>query len=87
MTGFLVLWKEQCDKGKMEREPSFDELRYIFQITNLVPRGQFYLRASNEMRFIVPRANVKYNQSWKDEWVIVEGDWGHSVHIGGTEYF
>ena len=38
------------------------------------------------MKFIVPGANVKYNQSWKDEWVVVEGDWGHLVHIGETEY-
>ena len=65
----------------MERELGFDELHYIFQITNLVPRGQFYLRAYNEMKFIVPKANVKYNQSWKVEWVIIEGAWGHFVHI------
>ena len=70
----------------MAKEPGFDELRYVFQVANLVLRGQFYLRAYNEMKFIVPRANVKYNQTWKDEWVVVEGDWGHSVHSEGTEY-
>ena len=38
------------------------------------------------MKFIVSGANVKYNQTWKDEWVVVKGDWGHSLHIGGTEH-
>ena len=38
------------------------------------------------MKFFVPSANVKYNSPWKDEWVVVEGEWGRSVHIGGTEY-
>ena len=60
MTGFLVLLKEQCERDKVERESRFDELRYIFQIANLVPRGQFYLRAYNGMKFLVPEANVKY---------------------------
>ena len=68
------------------REPGFDEFRYIFRVANFVPRGQFYLRAFNKMNFIILGANVKYNQTWKDEWVMVEGDWGHSVHIGGTKY-
>ena len=50
----------------MTREPGFDELQYIFQFANLVPKGQFYLRPSNKMKFIVPGANVKYNQPYKD---------------------
>ena len=70
----------------MQREAGFDEIRYIYQVANLSPRGQFHLRPSNKMKFAVPGANVKYNPPWKDDWIVVEGDWGHSVHIGGTEY-
>ncbi|KAK1555454.1 hypothetical protein Q3G72_026727 [Acer saccharum] len=55
-------------------------------VASLSPRGQFYLRPSNKMKFVVPGANVKYNLPWKDEWIVVEGEWGRSVHIGGTEY-
>ena len=50
------------------------------------PRGQFYLRASNDLRFTVPRANVKYPASWNEEWIVVEGEWGHTAFIGGYEY-
>ena len=70
----------------MEREPGFDELRYIFQIANVVPWGQFYLRAYNGIKVLVPRENVKYAASWKEEWIMVEGDWGHTAFIGGVEY-
>ena len=52
----------------------------------LGPKGQFYLRAYNPMKFIVPGANIKFNKSWKDECIVVGGDWGHSVNIGGIEY-
>ena len=86
MTGFLVLWREQCERDKIQREAGIDEIRYIYQVANLSPRGQFYLRPSNKMKFVVPGANVKYNPPWKDEWIVVEGEWGRSVHIGGTEY-
>ena len=86
LTGFLVLWKEQCGKDRIEREPGLDELRYLFNITSMVPRGQFYLRANNEMRFIVPGANVKYAAPWKEEWLVVEGEWGRTAFIGGYEY-
>ena len=67
-------------------EPGFDKLLYIFQIANLVPRGQFYLRTCNEMKFMVPGANVKYAAPWKEEWIVVEGDWGHTAFIGGVKY-
>ena len=70
----------------MEREPGFDELRYIFQIVNLVHRGQFYLRAYNGMKFLIPRVNVKYAVPWKEEWIVVEGDRGRTAFIGGVEY-
>ena len=60
LMGFLVLWKEQSEKDNVEREPGFDELRYIFQVVNLVPRGQFYLKAFNQMKFIIPGMNTKY---------------------------
>ena len=86
LTGFLVLWKEQCEKDRIEREPGLDELRYLFNITSMVPRGQFYLRANNDMRFIVPGANVKYVAPWKEEWFVVEGEWGRTAFIGGYEY-
>ena len=52
----------------------------------MVPRGQFYLRANNDMRFIVPGANVKYVAPWKEEWLVVEGEWGRTAFIGGYEY-
>ena len=86
LTGFLVLWKEQCDKDRIEREPGLEELRYLFNIASMVPRGQFYLRASNDLKFTVPGANVKYSAPWKEEWLVVEGDWGHTAFIGGYEY-
>lgn len=38
------------------------------------------------MKFQVLRANTKYNKSWHDEWVIIGGDWGHSMHIDKIEY-
>jgi hypothetical protein len=60
LTRFLVLWNEQCEKDHIDRELGLDELRFLFNIASMVPRGQFYLRASNDMKFIVPRANVKY---------------------------
>ena len=71
----------------IDREPGFDELRYLFSVANLVPRGQFYLRASNsKVKFVVPGANVKYPASWKEEWIVVGGDWGRIAFIGGYEY-
>ena len=81
-----MLWKEQCEKEGIERESGFDEFRYVYQITSMVPRGQFYLRPKNSMQFIFPGANVKFNPSWKDEWVVVEGDWDRSVYLDGAEY-
>ena len=87
LTGFLVLWKEQCVLNNIDREPGFDELRYLFSVANLVPRGQFYLRASNsKVKFVVPGANVKYPATWKEEWIVVGGDWGRIAFIGGFEY-
>jgi hypothetical protein len=86
LTGFLVLWKEQCEKDHIEREPGLDELRYLFNIASMVPRGQFYLRASNDLKFTVPGANVKYSAPWKEEWLVVEGEWGHTAFVGGYEY-
>jgi hypothetical protein len=82
----LVLWKEQCEKDHIEREPGLDELRFLFNITSMVPRGQFYLRASNDLKFTVPGANVKYAAPWKEEWLVVEGDWGRTAFVGGYEY-
>ena len=35
LTGFLVLWKEQCERDGIEREPGLDEFRNLFQIANL----------------------------------------------------
>ena len=81
-----MLWREQCEKDNIDREPGFDELRYLFQIANLVPWGQFYVRASNEMKFVVPRANIKYVAPWKEEWFVVEGEWGHTAFIRGFKY-
>ena len=81
-----MLWKEQCERDGVEREPGLDELRTLFQMANLQPRGQFYLRPSNKYKFMVPGANVKYNPSWKEEWVVVEGDWGRTAFIGGAEH-
>ena len=86
LTGFLVLWREQCERDKVDREPGLDEIRYIFQITSLIPRGQFYLRVIPETKFAVPGANVKYPHSWKEEWVVVSGDWGQTAYIGGAEH-
>ena len=86
LTGFLVLWKEQCEKDHVEREPGLDELRFLFNITSMVPRGQFYLRALNDLKFVVPGANVKYAAPWKEEWLVVEGDWGRTAFVGGYEY-
>ena len=74
LTGFLVLWREQFEIDDVEKEPSFDDFRYIFQITSMAPRGQFYLRPKNKLQFVVPEANVKFVPPWKDEWVVVEGD-------------
>ncbi|KAI9175082.1 hypothetical protein LWI28_027056 [Acer negundo] len=37
LTSFLVLWKEQCEKDDLEREPSFEELRYVFQVAYIAP--------------------------------------------------
>ncbi|KAK1559870.1 hypothetical protein Q3G72_019314 [Acer saccharum] len=76
LIGFLVLWKEQCKMDKMEREPGFDEIRYVFQIMNLTlgPKGLFYLRVNNRIKFSVPRANVKFTHPWRDEWIVVGGD-------------
>ena len=67
--------REQCEKEKIDKEPGFDELRFLFNIANMVPRGQFYLRASNDMKFVIPRANVKYAAPWKEEWFVVRGSW------------
>ena len=55
-----MLWREQCEKDNIDREPGLDELYFLFNIANMVPWGQFYLRASNDMKFTVPGANVKY---------------------------
>ena len=44
------------------------------------------MRASNKMKFIVLRANEKYVAPWKEEWVVIDGDWGRTVFIGGFEY-
>ena len=75
LTGFLVLWKEQCVLANVDKEPGFDELRYLFSVANLVPRGQFYLRASNsKVKFAVLGANAKYPATWKEEWIVVGGD-------------
>ena len=63
-----------------------DELRFLFNIANMVPRGQFYLRELNDMKFIIPGANVKYATPWKEEWLMVEGKWGRTAFIGGYEY-
>ena len=63
-----------------------DELLYLFNIASMVPRGQFYLRANNDMKFIVPGANVKYAAPWKEEWLVVEGEWGRTAFLGGHEY-
>ena len=82
-----MLWKEQCELNSIDREPCFDELCHLFSIANLVPRGQFYLRASNsKLKFVVQWANVKYLASWKDEWIVVGKDCGHIAFIGGYEY-
>ncbi|KAI9186208.1 hypothetical protein LWI28_014883 [Acer negundo] len=86
LTGFSVLWREQCARDNIDKEPGLDELRYLFQIAYLVPREQFYLRASNEMKFIVPSANVKYVPPWKEKWFVVKGEWGNTAYIGGFEY-
>ena len=87
LTGFLVLWKEQCILNNIDRESGFDELRYLFSVANLVLRGQFYLRASNsKVKFVVPGANVKYPATWKEEWIVVGGDWGRIAFIGCFEY-
>ena len=61
-----MLWKEQYEKDRIELEPGLDELRFLFNITNMVPRGQFYLRASNDLKFSVPGVNVKYSAPWKE---------------------
>ena len=70
------------------RELGFNEIRYVFQMANLSggSKGQFYLRAYNPLKFFIPKANTKYNKTWRDEWVMVGGDWGSSVHIGETEF-
>ncbi|KAK1548477.1 hypothetical protein Q3G72_032902 [Acer saccharum] len=34
---------------------------------------------------MVPGAKKKYNP-WPYDWVIVGGDWGSSLHIGGSEF-
>ncbi|KAK1550585.1 hypothetical protein Q3G72_021577 [Acer saccharum] len=86
LTRLLVLQREQCEKDGVEREPSFDDFRYVFQITSMVPRGQFYLRPKNKLQFVVPGANVKFILPWKDEWVVVEGDWGQSVYLDGAKH-
>ena len=52
----------------------------------MVPLGQFYLRASNDMKFTILGANVKYVAPWKEEWLVVEGEWGRTAFIGGCEY-
>ena len=65
LTGFLVLWREQCERDNIDREPRLDELRFLFNIANMVPQGEFYLRALNDMKFTIPRANVKYAVPWK----------------------
>ena len=72
----------------IEREPGYDEIWYIFQVLaiKLGPKGQFYLREKNNLKFIVSGAIVKYPRPWREEWVMVGGDWGHSIHIDGTEY-
>ncbi|KAI9153251.1 hypothetical protein LWI28_008432 [Acer negundo] len=49
------------------------------------PKGQFYLRAKNPLKFIVAGANVKYPHSWCEEWVVVEEKWGSSVDVDGVE--
>ncbi|KAK4838495.1 hypothetical protein QYF36_014179 [Acer negundo] len=86
--GFLLFWKEQCKMDGVTRESGFDEIRYIFQVATvkLGPRGQFYLRAKKPLKLIVPRATLKYPRSWREKWVVVEGDWGYSIHIGGTKH-
>ena len=81
-----MLWKEQCEKVGVENEPSFDDFRYIFQITSMVPRGQFYLRPKNKLQFVVPGANVKFTPPWKDGWIVVESDWGHSVCLDDVKH-
>ena len=63
-----------------------DELCFLFNITKMVPMGQFYLRASNDMKFTIPGANVKYAVPWKEEWLVVEGEWGHTAFIRVCEY-
>ena len=80
LTGFLILWKEQCKRDGVDREPGLEEFCHLFQIANLLPRGQFYLRASNQYKFTVPGANVKYPSSWKEEWVVVEGVGAYCLH-------
>ena len=30
MTGFLVLWREQCERDNVVTEPGFDEIWYVF---------------------------------------------------------
>ncbi|KAK1562038.1 hypothetical protein Q3G72_005165 [Acer saccharum] len=75
----------KCEIDSEENEPSFDDFRYIFQVTSMVPRGQFYLRPKNKLQFVVPGANVKFTSPWKNEWVVVEGDWGQSVCLDGVK--
>ena len=86
LVGFLVLWKEQCELDGKDIEPGFDELRYVFQVANMAPRGQFYLRVPSDLKLSIPGANVKYAAPWKEEWIVVEGDWGSTALIGGIEY-
>ncbi|KAK4842005.1 hypothetical protein QYF36_014143 [Acer negundo] len=66
LLGFLVLWKEQCEIDGTMREPGYDEVWYIFQVAafKTCPKGQFYLRAKNPLKFIVLGATMKYPRSW-----------------------
>lgn len=51
----------------------------------LGPKGQLYLKTSNPMKFTVPRAKKKDNM-WHNGWIIAEGDWGSSLHIGRSKF-
>ncbi|KAK2658337.1 hypothetical protein Ddye_004870 [Dipteronia dyeriana] len=61
LIGFLVLWKEQYELSKVNREPEAEVLAYLFQIGSLsrAPRGQLYAKAKNKLNFISLGASRK----------------------------
>ncbi|KAK4858254.1 hypothetical protein QYF36_013371 [Acer negundo] len=66
---------EESSRSKLRiDEPKQKEFRYLFQISPLtsIKMGLFYSRCTNDMQFVVPRAE-KIKGEWRSERIVAEG--------------